>query len=180
MKDLYAVILMTKGYVAIIDREDLRRVKKHKWRVSRGGGKRPALQKPYAKTTIKGKGVYLHRFVMNAKPGSHVDHLNHETLDCRKSNLEEVTPLENNARRRVRKNGRKQSLPKTEEGISAGDVAEVRELDGDRSLRHERVSEWSRDLDRAQGSFTATETYGQLDREAEGAPKSDCMASNEG
>lgn len=100
---MYVVILLTKNYVAIIDKEDLRRVKKHKWRVSFGGGKRPALHKPYAKTTINGKGVYLHRFVMNASPGTHVDHGNHETLDCRKCNLEEITPLENNARRRVRK-----------------------------------------------------------------------------
>lgn len=99
----YVVIALTKGYVAVIDKEDLRRVRKHSWQVTFGGGKRPSQHKPYAKTRIQGKTVYLHRFVMNAQPGTHVDHLNHETLDCRKCNLEEITPLENNNRRRVRK-----------------------------------------------------------------------------
>lgn len=99
----YHVIELTKGYIAVVDYEDRHKVNKYKWRVSFGGGKRPALHKPYAKTTIKGKGVYLHRYVMDATAGTHVNHLNHETLDCRKVNLEEITPLENNARRRVRK-----------------------------------------------------------------------------
>lgn len=38
---------------------------------------------------------YLHRLIMDAPKGKVVDHLNHNTLDCRKSNLRVVTQTEN-------------------------------------------------------------------------------------
>jgi hypothetical protein len=102
----YKVIHLTQGFVAIIDADDYRRVCKHSWRVTFGGRKKKYKDLPYAKTTIKGKGVYLHRFILNVTGENHVDHKNWQTLDCRKENLEEVTRVENMKRKRnVRKKG---------------------------------------------------------------------------
>jgi hypothetical protein len=98
----YMVVELSGGYAAIIDRHDWRRVKRHSWHVhvSRGAGRKEG--QPYARTNIKGKKVYLHRFVLDAPPELHVDHKNHQTLDCRRINLEQVTHAENMRRRRPR------------------------------------------------------------------------------
>lgn len=100
MKEEYYVLELSRGFVAIIDREDRRRVCKHSWHVhfSRGSKKKPG--QPYARATIKGRKVYLHRFIMDPEDGLHVDHRNHQTLDNRKANLEVIERLENQRRRR--------------------------------------------------------------------------------
>ena len=41
----------------------------------------------------------LHRFLIDAQPDMVVDHINHNTLDCRLTNLRECTRSENNANR---------------------------------------------------------------------------------
>ena len=46
--------------------------------------------------------VYLHQFIMNSTE-NHIDHINHNTLDDRKSNLRELT-VEQNSRYREGKN----------------------------------------------------------------------------
>ena len=96
----YRVIELSQNYVAIIDSSDYRRVNRHTWHVhkSRGRGKKEG--HPYARATIKGKKVYLHRFVMQSEGPEHVDHINHCTLDCRRSNLEIVDNLTNQRRKR--------------------------------------------------------------------------------
>ena len=63
---------------AIIDREDVKRVRQHKWSIKDNG---------YVRCVIKGKTVYLHRFLMGAKDGQEVDHINLNKLDNRKQNL---------------------------------------------------------------------------------------------
>lgn len=90
-------------YCALIDAKHWRRVKKYRWRVhfSAGRGKKPGA--PYARACVDGRYVYLHRFVTNAPERMHVDHLNHQTLDCRDRNLEVVDNLTNQRRKRNRK-----------------------------------------------------------------------------
>lgn len=97
----YRVIPLTRGFVAIISKEDYRKVNKYSWYVHQSAGKGRKFGQPYARTTINGRAVYLHRFIMGEPDGMHVDHLNHQTLDCRRENLEAVTPKVNNNRRRV-------------------------------------------------------------------------------
>lgn len=94
------VIPLTKGFVAVISAVDYRRVNRHTWHVhtSRGSKKKPG--QPYARANIKGRKVYLHRFITNAEPPFHVDHRNHQTLDCRRENLEIIDHATNQARRR--------------------------------------------------------------------------------
>jgi hypothetical protein len=95
------VLPLSRGYCAIIDDEDLEKVSQHKWHthISKGKNKKPG--QPYARATINGKKVYLHRFVMDSTdPSKQVDHGNHQTLDCRKCNLEETDHQTNQSRRR--------------------------------------------------------------------------------
>ena len=87
-------------YVAIISAEDARRVKKYKWYAHVSKGRNRKAGAPYARATVNGKKVFLHRFVMNAPEFMHVDHKNHQTLDCRRENLEIVDHKENLKRRR--------------------------------------------------------------------------------
>jgi len=79
---------LTNGYEAIIDDDDFERVSSFKWHgaKSRTGvyvrhGRNPAL--------------ILHRFILDAKPGVSVDHINGNTLDNRKENLRICTSAEN-------------------------------------------------------------------------------------
>ena len=100
MASQYRVITLTKGYCAIVSAADYRRVARYNWHVhvSKGTKKKPG--QPYARATIDGKKVYLHRFIANAPTWLQVDHKNHQTLDCRRENLEAVAHIENQRRRR--------------------------------------------------------------------------------
>lgn len=86
-------IQLTKGKTAIVDDEDYERVNRHGWVVS---GKRTL----YAHATIGGKSVYMHRLILAAPQGAHVDHINGNTLDNRKENLRVCTRSQNSANSR--------------------------------------------------------------------------------
>lgn len=65
-----------------IDIDDYERVSKHNWNVGSGN---------YIKSWINKKYIKLHRFIMNAPDGMNVDHINHNKLDNRKSQLRVCT-----------------------------------------------------------------------------------------
>lgn len=73
---------------ALIDLEDIDKCKDHKWRINDNG---------YVLTDIKGTGeqIRLHRFLMNPQKNMVVDHINHNRLDNRKSNLRICTQQQN-------------------------------------------------------------------------------------
>lgn len=96
------IILSNGRYVTIVSKEDYRRVNRYKWYAHRSRGSNRKLGQPYARATINGKKVYLHRFIMDAPEYMHVDHRNHQTLDCRRENLEVVSVGQNMKRRRKR------------------------------------------------------------------------------
>ena len=80
------IIELTKGYSALVDDDDFEVVSKHKWYadVSTDG------LRVYARTDLPGKiRIRLHRFIMKARPGELIDHINgnKSTLDCRRKNL---------------------------------------------------------------------------------------------
>ena len=102
----FSVVLLNEKFCAIVNKNDVRRVKRHSWHVHVSRGKGRNAGQPYARTTIKGKKVYLHRFLTDCPEGFHVDHKNHQTLDCRRMNLEIITHEENQKRRRNCKKGK--------------------------------------------------------------------------
>jgi hypothetical protein len=64
-------------------------VSRHKWAVQRGG------KNYYAVTTINGRRVAMHRLVIGAPPGVHVDHIDGNGLNNRRANLRICTLTQN-------------------------------------------------------------------------------------
>jgi hypothetical protein len=91
-------ISLTKGQVAIVD-EDFE--SSSKWYAQYN----PHTKSWYARTSImingKQKGKLMHRVIMGAKTGELVDHINHNTLDNRRSNLRLCTVRQNSFNRKL-------------------------------------------------------------------------------
>jgi hypothetical protein len=87
-----------KGIV-LVDDEDYELVSGHKWHVVYGTG-----AGPYAQATerMTQKTIRMHRIIMGAQPGQEVDHINHNGLDNRRSNLRVCTPSENQHNSKLR------------------------------------------------------------------------------
>jgi hypothetical protein len=94
------IITLTQGHVSIVDDEDYELLSRFKWCASFGSRNR----KWYARRWIKKyeredlgerQQITMHRFLL--RPSSHlvVDHINGNSLDNRKSNLEIITQEEN-------------------------------------------------------------------------------------
>jgi hypothetical protein len=83
------------GKYAIVSSEDAELVKQHSWYVTRYGY--VVCNNPAAPG-----GITLHRLVMNAQKGEVVDHINHNRLDNRRTNLRICTQQENNKNNRPR------------------------------------------------------------------------------
>jgi hypothetical protein len=82
-------IALAKGYFAIVDADDYEKLSQYKWhvKVARSGF--------YAYRTENRKRISMHRQILNAPPGMHCDHINHNGLDNRKANLRLCTPQQN-------------------------------------------------------------------------------------
>jgi hypothetical protein len=85
-----------KGRVAVIDDEDAELVEGFRWYAMKAP---QAEEKYYAagwKHMPPGRYfVHLHRLIANAQPGEIIDHLDRDTLNCRRSNLRRVTRQQN-------------------------------------------------------------------------------------
>lgn len=81
--------------LAIIDSEDVSRVEKHKWFSSR--------KYVVTRLTPTNKFYRLHRFILDCAETGHpsIDHINHNPLDNRKSNLRSVDNSQSTLNRRV-------------------------------------------------------------------------------
>lgn len=76
----------------LIDLEDLPKLKKYNWYISHSA------QTWYAVSNSKGsekKTILMHRLIMDCPENKVVDHINHNGLDNRKSNLRLATHKEN-------------------------------------------------------------------------------------
>lgn len=93
-----AYITLTKGKVAIIDADDVEKVRTRNWNMS---GR-------YVRGTIrKGEDIFLHRFIFKPPIGMQVDHINCNPLDCRRVNMRLCTCAQNN------RNVKRQSINKS-------------------------------------------------------------------
>jgi len=115
-------ITLSRGKVAVVDDEDYDYLMQWKWCASfdfRGGGKIViAVRHPKASEGFNNlETIYMHRQILSARKGTVVDHINHDTLDNRRSNLRECSDGENKCNRLRQKNisGFK--------GVSPGDKA---------------------------------------------------------
>lgn len=87
-------IPLTRGYVALVDDADAELVSQYRWH--------PKLDRniTYAQSTTRvteapKTTIRMHRLILGATPGVEVDHINHDGLDNRRSNLRLCTRSQN-------------------------------------------------------------------------------------
>lgn len=96
------------GNFAKVDDEDYERVSNYKWFVGNHGRVYAVLERKRINGKHWQKNVLLHRFVMDMQDATHIDHINCDVLDNRKSNLRFATLSQNQYNRPPRnKSGRK-------------------------------------------------------------------------
>ena len=86
---------LSQGYVAIVDDEDFDYLVQYSWYAKKASGRKGSQY--YAQNWKLGK---MHRFIMKCPKGMQVDHINHNPMDNRKSNLRICTLKENLYNRR--------------------------------------------------------------------------------
>ena len=98
----FKVIKLTRGMATIVDPEDYALVSQYKWHARYDPKTRSyrALHSHRQEGPRNQRTIYLARLIMSAHPGSHVDHINHDTLDNRRCNLRVCSPAENNMGRK--------------------------------------------------------------------------------
>jgi len=89
-------IPLTQGQFALVDDDDFELLSRYKWHAAWDHSTKSFR----AITTIRkldGKwtALLMHRLIMNPKPGEEVDHIHHNTLDNRKSELRLCTRSQN-------------------------------------------------------------------------------------
>ena len=82
-------IALTRGKFAMVDREDFERLNRYRWNAFRSGGKL------YARRSVPGGTILMHREIMQPPPGMVVDHVTGHGLNNSKRNLRVCTPRQN-------------------------------------------------------------------------------------
>lgn len=85
--------------IITIDKEDFDKVAKYQWHVENS---RPSIK--YAQASIPGGTIRLHKLILSSN--YQIDHINHNGLDNRKSNLRICTNAENNRNKNFKRNPR--------------------------------------------------------------------------
>ncbi len=94
---------LTKGFVALVSDEDFEAVAKFKWHASKESRGKKHYAVRFEQREGKRKKIRMHRFVVELRgetipEGMVVDHVNANSLDNRRENLEVVTQRENMCR----------------------------------------------------------------------------------
>jgi len=95
-------IALTQNKYAVVDDEDYKDLSQYKWHADhdRAGNWYALTNIRTSSKSLKYKRVRMHRMLLNPPPGMIVDHVNHNTLDNRRSNIRLCTPSENQANQR--------------------------------------------------------------------------------
>ena len=98
--DYYEICLYNKQHQKIaktkidkIDKENLKKVKEHKWHLHSCG---------YIATIENKQTLFLHQFILGKRQGFEIDHINHNKTDNRKQNLRHCTRSQNSMNRKVK------------------------------------------------------------------------------
>ena len=86
------LIFLTQGKYSIVDDEDFEKINQYKWwcRPYNNGNER-------AVGRVKGKSIFMHRFILNPPKDIGIDHIDHNGLNNRRENLRLATPSQNQA-----------------------------------------------------------------------------------
>lgn len=95
-------IPLTKGFYATVDEADYPALSKFNWQVLESGGLRYAVRRASLFSNTPKKIQLMHRDIMKPAKGMSIDHINHDGLDNRRSNLRASTVSQNNANSRPR------------------------------------------------------------------------------
>ena len=93
-------IKLSQGKYALLDDDDYEIISKNKWFLGIDGYAR----RNFYMSNGKQGAILMHRQIMNPIKGMDVDHINHNTLDNRRSNLRIVTRSQNQMNSSSRKN----------------------------------------------------------------------------
>ena len=95
-------IPLTQNEYALVDNDDFELLKGYRWQCHKEG------KSIYAVTGIVKKGkkktLRMHRVIMKAKPGQHIDHKDGNGLNNQKNNIRFATPSQNLMNSNPRKN----------------------------------------------------------------------------
>jgi len=97
-EDYVELRFSNSDYIFIIDLNSFDKIKNYPWYPKTGEWG------TYCSGYVNKKVITLHRFIMNAKDGEYIDHIDKNTLNNRKSNLRFVTNQQNGFNRKVGKN----------------------------------------------------------------------------
>lgn len=121
------MIFASSGTPVLVDDGDWRAAFFYNWTESRHADGRA-----YFRSFIRGEGhVDLHRWLLKAKPGTVVDHVNGDTFDCRRKNLR-VTVQRRNAQNSCMKKTNSVGLKGVQEKPSGRFSARIRDDNGAR------------------------------------------------
>lgn len=105
------LIPVSGGYCALVDEADLPLVSGHRWGLNTTSTPSTA----YARCSIGGKEITMHRLIAGAGRGVCVDHINGNGLDNRRANLRLCTHRQNIANTKPR-SGRFKGVSRTKNG----------------------------------------------------------------
>lgn len=99
-------IQLTKGQFAVVDANDFERISQRKWHANWNRRARSyyASGSVWQKAAKRRMTLHMAREITQAKPGEFVDHINHDTLDNRQSNLRICSSAQNNANACMKRN----------------------------------------------------------------------------
>ena len=95
-----AYVELTQGKIAIIDTKNVPLIKNYPWYAWFNKN----TNSWYAAHKTAKRFFWMHRLVLNATKGVFVDHVNHDSLDNRETNLRFCTQSQNHHNQRIRSN----------------------------------------------------------------------------
>lgn len=100
MQESVSKIKLTQNQFAIIDSDDFIRVTAFKWYANYHSSTKSFRAMRMVKKGKSYTTILMSRFIFGSKKNGFVDHINHNTLDNRKSNLRLVTDSQNTRNRK--------------------------------------------------------------------------------